>query len=110
VEKEGERLKRAVLLSPLTATKLAKKLDISRGQLYLLYKEDVIPEKYKIQLKSLGIDMEKVDVPSTNKSSSFRAKDENELNLLRVRVEYLEKINHLLEDQLEQYKAKVKKG
>jgi transcriptional regulator with XRE-family HTH domain len=35
---------------------------------------------------------------------------ENELNLLRVRVEYLEKINNLLEDQLEQYKTKAKKG
>jgi hypothetical protein len=34
--------------------------------------------------------------------------DDSEINLLRIRVEYLERINALLEKQLEQYQKKQK--
>lgn len=107
--KQGKILKNIVALGDSTAQQIAKKLDISRGQLYNLYNMDVIPDYYIEKLKSIGIKLD--NHPNVvNEPTEVYSKDggTNEVELLRIRVEYLEKINQLLEKQVLEYEKQIK--
>lgn len=107
--KQGKILKNIVALGDSTAQQIADKLDISRGQLYNLYKMDVIPEYYVEKLKSIGIELNN-PTQTVNEPVEIYSKESgtNEVDLLRIRVEYLEKINQLLEKQILEYEKQLK--
>lgn len=54
---EGEALKRLIFEKDLEVVDVAKKSKISRMQIYLMYKMEVIPEKYYPKLLKAGIDL-----------------------------------------------------
>lgn len=116
---QGENLKKSIAISDYSATFVADKLNISRVQLYNLYKLESIPDKYIKKLETLGLSLESIDIKDKVSSQSdqvlikrleMEIESQNDLisslrETIEAKNEAIEAKNTIIETQKNQKKA-----
>lgn len=113
INKQGESLKKSIAVSDFTFTAVAERLEISRTQLYNLFKEEVISDYYLKKLKAMGLDINRPSAEAVDKTllelEMLRENntDLRELNnIYKGQIEILKKENETLKQKLSKVSAK----
>lgn len=95
--KQGDILKKSVAINGNSAAYIASHLNISRGQLYLLFKKDIIPDKYIKGLEALGLNFKKEMSEQAN-SQGF---DDSEKQRMQMEIDSLKELVESLKETIQ---------
>jgi|SRR6185437_5728117 len=97
---EGDKLKREIKLSGKPVMFFADALGVSRDQIYRMYAMDLIPNRYKIALKKVNIDVNTV-VETKYSNNNISDTDADLLKVKDMEIEYLNAKVKFLEDYVD---------